>query len=125
MFEIIRRKIRKRVLRWAANDVLMFVTAEDVLQIANGRVFAGGRELRPDEILKLVEEATFFQKSALFHYLVKLLVYGTQERILRDGADEYDLWTARASRLMSAQLFEALNDISTIDKAEVISNLTT
>ena len=91
MLEIVRKKVRERVLRWAMQKILLLVTHEEVLKIVDGRVYANGQELRADQARRLLSEVQHFKRSLLFTFLPKLLTYGTQERVLRAGADEKDL----------------------------------
>lgn len=118
MFKTISKSIRAYVLRAATRSILNFVTLQDVLRIENGRVFVHGRELRPDEIQKIKIESEYILNSSAATYLVDVLAYGTQERIMREGADEYDLWTARSIRLFIAQFHDALRTFAQLDKSK-------
>jgi hypothetical protein len=118
MWNRIRKGLRAQALRFITKNILLFVTTEEVFKVEGNRVFANGKELRASDVRQLVAEAAFIQKSAILPYLTKVLAYGTQERILKQGADTQDLWTARAVRLTQEQLFSALDVFSQLDKTD-------
>lgn len=105
--------LQKHLASFIIRDVFNLVTEEDILKVTGPNVWEHqGRDLLPEEVKRLKDEAMLFAESKLWKILVAELRYHAQKAMLEKSKTESDMIAAKMLIYLTNTINERLKKMT-------------